>query len=239
MSIFELFKKKKPTQGKEPSTETKAEIHVEFGHENDGRNVYVIGEGIIPEDERKYYNPDDYYKNYAYNGLVGEEIVPFEHQKKFQTPSRRGLYPAEIMLLQYCTYGSYPYPRNGFPGLWWYKYGIRDVIGYLGSLELKGFITRSTPAESLEKYYIPELKEILSNHGQDTKGKKNELIQRILGCVDYDELRTEVTRFYYKLTPKGWDELLNNGQLVLDANGIGEILSPRIDKEAIILHRLE
>lgn len=161
MSVLDIFKKKKnqevnPTEdnattadAKEDSTRQETPkpeitIKMQFGHEGEGRNVYVVGAGTIPEDERKYYNPDEYYQNYAYNGLVGDEILPFEQRKKTQKPSARGLYPAEIMLLQYCTFGSYPFPRNGYPGLWWYKYGIRDVISYLGSLEARGFLRRST-----------------------------------------------------------------------------------------------
>lgn len=245
MSVLDIFKKKKnqevnPTEdnattadAKEDSTrqetpKSEITIKMQFGHEGEGRNVYVVGAGTIPEDERKYYNPDEYYQNYAYNGLVGDEILPFEQRKKTQKPSARGLYPAEIMLLQYCTFGSYPFPRNGYPGLWWYKYGIRDVISYLGSLEARGFLRRSTIDESLKKYQIAELQEILSAHGLETKGKKSVLIERIEGCIDYDDLVNCVTRYYYILTPLGWDELLN-GQIILDINGIGETLNPRMD----------
>lgn len=83
----------------------------------------------IPESEKKYYQDDSYYSEKAFVG------TPFEERKKTAIPSSRGLYPAQILLLSYCEKGTYPGPKNGYPGFWWFEYGIRDVGQMLKQLE--------------------------------------------------------------------------------------------------------
>lgn len=76
----------------------------------------------VPESEKKYYQPDEYYTKKVAEGTMFERtITAFEDRKKTAIPSKRGLYPAEILLLEYCTKGNYPGPRmviqafGGFP----------------------------------------------------------------------------------------------------------------------------
>ena len=171
--------------------------------------VYVIGEGTIPEEEKKYYRPEEYYKNYAYDGL-GKEVITFEAQKKNLVPTRNGLYPAEVLLLHYCTFGTYPHPRNGFPGFWWYEYGIRDVVGALGSLEVRGFLRRSNAYESIERYTVAELKNILKEFGLPVSGKKAELISRVKERINFEDLNKTVDEWFYVPTPLGQEELEEN-----------------------------
>ncbi len=225
MGIFDFFARKASSHNNSRNDATKRRntaksdsgVRIQFCHEGENRNVYVVGADTIPDDEKQYYRPDEYYKNYAYNGLVGEEITPFESRKKYLPKSKNGLYPAEILLLHYCTYSQYPFPRNGFPGFWWYQYGIRDVIGCLGSLEARGFLQRSDVYQSLRKYLNAELQEILSEHGLNTKGKKAVLIQRIIDNINADDLAERVTRFYYSPTELGLDELRQNRAIIEQA----------------------
>lgn len=96
----------------------------------------------IPPNERQYYQPDEYYTFSSYPGTMMERpVVTFEERMRTCAPSRRGLYVAEILLLYYCSKGEYPNPKKGYPSLWWFEYGIRDVGGALRSLEQRGFIT--------------------------------------------------------------------------------------------------
>lgn len=53
-------------------------------------------------------------------------------------PSARGLYVPEILMLSFC--GKFPNPKSGYPGYWWFTYGVRDVGALLKSLEARGFI---------------------------------------------------------------------------------------------------
>lgn len=99
----------------------------------------------IPAEEKQYYQKPSYYKDYApslaldaVNGV--KRVIPFSEQKQVETPTTHGLYKAEIALLRYCSYGTYPHPKHGYPGLWWYQYGIKNVGYYLQLLEKRGFI---------------------------------------------------------------------------------------------------
>lgn len=99
------------------------------------------GEPPIPKEEKKYYQPDSYYVSVTHPGTVFEKrVIPFQERKSISLPSKRGLYVAEILLLEYCSYGTYPNPKNGYPGFWWFEYGMRNVGCYLSELERRGFI---------------------------------------------------------------------------------------------------
>lgn len=113
----------------------------------------------VPESEKKYYQPDGYYTAKIYEGTPFEKtVITFDERKKTSIPSERGLYVAEILLLEYCSYGKYPAPSNGYPGFWWFEYGIRDVAAALKSLELRGFIKYGSPYDTLTGWKVADLK---------------------------------------------------------------------------------
>lgn len=104
------------------------------------KRMWADSSSITP-DERPYYQPDEYYVFETHPGSpMNQKVVTFEERRKSSRPSRGGLYVAEIMLLAYCEKGKYPKPKGGYPGFWWFKYGIRNVGGALKSLEERGFI---------------------------------------------------------------------------------------------------
>lgn len=121
----------------------------------------------IPANEKKYYQPDSYYASKAHQGTQFEcDVITFENRKKISAASVRGLYVAEILLLEYCSYGKYPNPQTGYPGFWWFEYGIRNVGAVLKSLEQRGFIslqkatgkyelTQAGKIELKENEYVP------------------------------------------------------------------------------------
>ena len=109
----------------------------------------------IPVDERQYYQPDNYYTFYSYpNTSMQKKVITFEERKKISYASKRGLYVAEILLLHYCSKGQYPNPKRGYPGLWWFEYGIRDVGGKLRELETKGFLIMN---HETGKYHLTDM----------------------------------------------------------------------------------
>lgn len=112
----------------------------------------------VSESEKRFYQPAEYYTNVSHAGTQFErKVVTFEERKKISYPSRTGLYVAEILLLEYCSYGTYPNPKNGYPGFWWFTYGIKNVSYYLEKLEQRGYIEMNSESK---KYYLTSMGEI-------------------------------------------------------------------------------
>ena len=83
-------------------------------------NAYVNASSI-DDDEKQYYQEDEYYTYYsAPETIMATRVVPFEERKKTSFPTQNGLYVAEVLLLEYCSYGDYPKPKNGYPAFWWF-----------------------------------------------------------------------------------------------------------------------
>ncbi|MBO4910133.1 MAG: SAP domain-containing protein [Lachnospiraceae bacterium] len=183
---------------------------------NDPKNNpnYFVDASSISQDERPYYKPDSYYTYYSYPGtMVATRVVPFDERKMSIYPSARGLYVAEIMLLEYCNSGKYPKPKEGYPAFWWFKYGIRDVGRALQSLHQRGFIQWGTKYSALKGLKHEELKQILSESGLSTMGKKAELIDRIKNNISEQVLSIPNYTQKYELTEIGKQELEDNGYI--------------------------
>jgi hypothetical protein len=107
----------------------------------------------IPVEEKQYYQPDSYYQVKSHEGTMFEKtVLSFEERKKTTIPSENGLYVPEILMLHFCK--KYPNPKNGYPGYWWYGYGIRDVGSIYESLVARGFLIIS---EKTGKYELTDL----------------------------------------------------------------------------------
>lgn len=157
-------------------------------------------------------------KNKYYYYLINQEdnseswVVTFEERKKTAIPSNRGLYPAEILLLYYCSKGKYPYTENEYPGFWWYSYGIRDVNAMLKTLEERGFIVFASSYNFTVQHNctVQQLKELLAAQGQPTTGRKAELVARVSETVPEDFLIAAGVQLKYGLTEVGRQELEEN-----------------------------
>lgn len=151
----------------------------------------------IPESEKPFYRPEDYYTDTAHKGTPFEKkVVTFEERKKISYPSLNGLYVAEILLLEYCSYGKYPHPKNGYPGFWWFEYGIRNIGEKLDSLAQRGFIELNpntgkyslTPLggeELAANGYVPYMHKTKLKTSEDTRfGPEFNVwsINRLVGC---------------------------------------------------------
>lgn len=165
----------------------------------------------VSEKEKKYYQDDSYYTTKAFEGTQFErEVITFEQRKTMSFPSARGLYVAEILLLEYVSYGKYPGPKNGYPGFWWFTYGIRDVGEKLSELEHKGFIEYAPASDTLVGLTVAELKNILDKYGIKATGKKAELIDAIRSDISEEQLNETITDKKYRLTVVGEMELKDN-----------------------------
>ena len=124
MGLFDIFKKKTKQKNLAPTAQ----------------ETLLMQTAAIPESEKKYYQPDSYYTAKSHEGTPFEnEVISFEQRKKTSIPSNNGLYVPEILMLHFCK--KYPNPKSGYPGYWWYKYGIRDVGSVYESLVERGFLT--------------------------------------------------------------------------------------------------
>lgn len=164
-----------------------------------------------PQQPKKGYQRDSYYTDKAFEGTPFEkQVVTFEKRKALSYPSQNGLYVAEILLLEYCNYGTYPLPKTGYPGFWWFEYGIRDIEAALSSLEERGFIRYGTALESISGLTVSELKDILRKFGLVVSGKKDDLIDRICSNISEESLSPFIQERKYVLTDLGKQELSDN-----------------------------
>lgn len=176
------------------------------------REIPLSSAELLTDEEKKYYDRDEYYTPYDVFHL---DIITFEERKLISYPSQHGLYVAEILLLHYCTYGTYPHPSGGYPGFWWFEYGIRDVTRALRSLEQRGYVEWVPTQESLKRLSVPQLKEFLSSMNLPVVGKKAELIERIQQHISDSDIEEHLKQEHintqkYRLTAAGASELLNN-----------------------------
>lgn len=120
---------------------------------------------------------------------------------------------ADIILLEYCTYGSYPNPKNGYPKMWEREFHITDVDYALQSLVKRGYIRLATALETLPKLTIPQLKVVAEKCDIVVKGKKADILNALYG-IPADVLERSVGERKYRLTEKGDQTLKSNEHIV-------------------------
>ena len=191
MGLFDFLRKKDDTRAKEKTA--------------------AITKSTVSQNEKKCYQDDSYYTSKVYEGTAFEKtVITFEERKKTAIPSRRGLYPAQILLLEYCSYGTYPGPKNGYPGFWWFEYGIRNLGAALKELETSGFIVMGALGDAIDSLRVQELKDILSSHGESVTGKKDILVECVKKVATDKELSDAGVVAKYHLTDIGRMELEEN-----------------------------
>ena len=213
MGLFDFLKPKplNNSQNQKNVTSSNQTVAASSSAIQNSPNCFVDASTVSP-DERSFYQPDNYYTFYSYPGTaMAQRVITFEERKMTSYPSSRGLYVAEIMLLEYCSQGKYPKPKSGYPGFWWFKYGIRDVGHALESLEQRGFIQWASKAGSLKGLKVDELKQLLTDAGLPTTGKKDDLINRIIAEIPDTKLIIPNYVPKYELTVLGKTELEDNG----------------------------
>lgn len=241
MGIFDIFKKK--TKGKNSSPTA--------------RETLLKQSAAIPESEKKHYRPDSYYKAKSHEGTPFEsEVISFEQRKETSIPSDRGLYIPEILMLHFCK--KYPNPKNGYPGYWWYKYGIRNVGSVYESLVERGFLgvndktdkyqlTDLGKAELEENAYVPymhshskyttftiwDLNQLL---GTDDKSNYMEIIEK--KHADIENRNAENNKIFMKelkaIHPEGYKLLRNQDKQIKAVHAADEKYAKDNDIEWII-----
>lgn len=193
MGLFDFFKKKKPIQ---PSSDIKQAIP----------NSQVIQYGVP--------TPSFVKKEVVAKAPLVEISVeqdgppPLSALLKTATPSKQGLYPHEIMMLEYAPH--FKTSNNSFQNFWYWQYSVTEPQAILDSLFERGFIEVGDLRSALEKLKVPEIKEELQFINQKVTGKKAELVDRLMEFGNVGDLDKRYSERYYALTLKGEQELKEN-----------------------------
>ena len=159
-------------------------------------------------------------------------VIPAEEHIETAFPSKRGLYPHEILVLNFAP--KYNTESEKFPQYWLYRYGIKNVSAILEDLYKKGFLKYADIGVTIGKHNAEELKSILKEHGLKVTGKKSVLVSRILENVSVSEIESIFTERYYDITDIGEKEIEENGYVMEIHNN--SLLRMSIWDANIILH---
>lgn len=150
------------------------------------------------------------------------------------TPTNKGLYPHEILLLHYAT--GYTFGQKKYQNFWYYRYLIPNVQNALHSLLERGFLTLGNFEDQIEKSSANNLKALLKTKGLKVSGKKNELVARVIENFDPSEVSIDKSRMYYALTELGKSELTEN-QYVLFVHRNSQYSMDRLNKMVVQMKR--
>lgn len=139
---------------------------------------------------------------------TNEDAITLESRIRSAFPSKNGLYPHEILMLDYAS--SYKTGKNSFQNFWKCSYSVLEPQKILDSLYKRGFLCRGDAADALKRMTVADLKAILEKVGEKATGKKDDLIKRILKTYSAEALESAIPERYYALTDMGVSELKQN-----------------------------
>ena len=185
MGLFDLFKKKNIVQN--PSTQ------------NQNMTLDLNSSAIKKEEVIKSSSIENSSEDQP--PLLSDLI-------KSAIPSKQGLYPHEIMMLEYAPH--FKTSNNTFQNFWYYQYSVTEPQSILDSLYNRGFVEVGDLKSAIEKLKLSEIKEELKLINQKVTGKKDELVSRLIENGNIDFLNQKYAERYFVLTPKGEQELKEN-----------------------------
>lgn len=140
------------------------------------------------------------------NEDTSPNVMPCEERIKTAYADENGLFPHEILLMNYAP--SFVVGKTDFQGFWFYKYGISDVAKILSSLVKRGFLNETVDIETnLKHLTVSELKTLLKENGIASSGKKDALIKSALADIASEVLRSKFPEKSYVITDKGKSSL--------------------------------
>lgn len=138
------------------------------------------------------------------------DIVPLSVLIKKSVPTKRGLYPHEILMLDYAHTFSTDLSHQHYQGFWYYEYSVEHPDEVLKSLEERDFIRPGNLRSAIQQLTVPVIKKELKAIGQKVSGKKADLIERLLNNASAEELEKKFPIRFYELTESGQKELAEN-----------------------------
>ena len=203
--MFNLFKKKQSSDLKsEYETKKRVQILENLPKVQEDAKEIFESEGISFTKEVADRIAEDYQSSF--------QIPNLEERNKKCKQTKNGLYPHEILMLDYAK--KYKTSCNDFPGFWLYEYGVKNPQSVLESLCDRNFIVQGGLKDALNQLKLPELKSELSSYGLSSTGKKADLIERLLANVNEKQLDAKFTERYYALTDLGEQELKENEYVI-------------------------
>lgn len=127
-------------------------------------------------------------------------------------PSKRGLKIPEIMILDYAE--SFNTDTKDFQSFWYYQYGLDNVQSVLNILLQKKFIQIAPAQETIKRFTVARIKELLKELGLKQTGRKAELLERLFTNASSEYLESKVTEKGFVLTDTGTQELKENGYVM-------------------------
>lgn len=137
--------------------------------------------------------------------LADEAVVPVEKELASLKPNKAGLYPHEILAIEYAP--QMWLDEDQYKSFWWFQYGVKDVKNLLDSLMSRGFIKEGSLYESLQAYNFNDLRRNAKEVGVKAGGSRADIIKRLFENVPIDQLETVFPRRSYAVTEKGKDAI--------------------------------
>lgn len=136
---------------------------------------------------------------------TSENYSPWKSEEK----TRNDDY-AIAAFIHYCEFGGKPIGKSNddYPRYFSYTYNVSDPKKYHKKVIADGYLTEAPARSSLERLKVDQLKEILTNAGLPVKGKKDDLVSRIVEEVPLETLKLEP---YYIPSEKGLEHLKQYG----------------------------
>ena len=138
------------------------------------------------------------------------DIVPISVLLKKAVPTKRGLYPHEILMLDYAHTFSTSSKNNHYQGFWYYEYSVEHPGAVLKSLEKRRFIQPGDLRSAIQNLTVPMIKRELKGLGQKVSGKKADLINRLLENASLEDLEKRFPVRFYELTESAQQLLAEN-----------------------------
>ena len=199
----------------------------------------ILGE--LPEDlplyklEKSYYESlsdifssvsenDEIAPQKAFGEGCAEETEELKEWKKTVHPSKRGLYPHEIVLLSRAKGIPYPVNSDKTLGTWFYDYGIKNIRPLVERLGNNGFLHIGDLKCTLECAKYAKVRSFASRNGLGGNGKKEDIVSRILANVPYQDIQDAFPEKFYDLTELGVLEV-NENSYIFDAVAV-PLLNP-------------
>lgn len=133
-----------------------------------------------------------------------------QEKLKKAVPSRNGLYPHELSILNSASSFSYPIDGEMPFGHFFYEFGIKNLNPYFKKLIDLGFVEYADIKTCISHYTLPDIKRALIEKNLPTKGKKQQLMDMLFENFSDTELREKFPQKYLALTEKGEQELIEN-----------------------------
>ena len=176
------------------------------------RNIFNLSKDTTPSKPK--LSPEEYVPKieitFSLNSVESPSITPLNILLKKAVPTRRGLYPHEILMLDYAHTFSTDVKNQDFQKFWYYEYSTKNPKAVLKSLEDRNFICPGDLQSAIQHLPILEIKQELKSIEQKVSGKKAALVTRLLDNVDLDKLNQKFSARFYALTETGQQELSEN-----------------------------